>query len=138
MALEQAMNAQRGSRDCSILSLTSALDGGGWLAPRPCHFTRGKETRYPLYRRLGRPQDRSERVRKISPPPEFDPETVQPVASRYTAWAIPAHFYVYYNLKQMFRILIINKFYNLYVKKLDSSPRSKNRLYWTILGKGKL
>ena len=23
-------------------------------------------------------------VRKISPPPEFDPQTVQPVASRYT------------------------------------------------------
>ena len=40
-------------------------------------------TRYPLYRRLGRPQDRSRRVRKISSPPGFDPWTVQPVASRY-------------------------------------------------------
>jgi hypothetical protein len=28
---------------------------------------------------------------KISPPPVFDPRTVQPVASRYTDWAIPAH-----------------------------------------------
>ena len=28
---------------------------------------------------------------KISPPPEFDPRTVQPVTSRYTDWAIPAH-----------------------------------------------
>jgi hypothetical protein len=28
-------------------------------------------------------------VRKISPPPGFDPRTVQPVASRYTDWAIP-------------------------------------------------
>jgi hypothetical protein len=27
----------------------------------------------PLYRRLGGPQDRSGRVRKISPPPGFDP-----------------------------------------------------------------
>jgi hypothetical protein len=26
-----------------------------------------------------------------SPPPGFDPQTVQPVASRYTDWAIPAH-----------------------------------------------
>jgi hypothetical protein len=26
-------------------------------------------------------------------PPEFDPRTVQPVASRYTDWAIPAHKY---------------------------------------------
>ena len=50
------------------------------------------ETRYPLYvyRRLDRPQFRSGRVRKISPQPEFDPRTIQPVASRYTDWAISA------------------------------------------------
>ena len=30
------------------------------------------------------PQDRSGQVRKISPPPGFDPRTVQPVASRCT------------------------------------------------------
>jgi hypothetical protein len=45
-------------------------------------------TRYPLYRRLGRPQGRSERVLKISPPPGFDPRNVQLVASRYTDWAM--------------------------------------------------
>jgi hypothetical protein len=28
---------------------------------------------------------------KISPPPGFDPQTVQPLASRYTDYAIPAH-----------------------------------------------
>ena len=44
-------------------------------------------TRYPLYRRLGGPPGRSGRVRKMSPPPGFDPQTVQPVASRYTAFA---------------------------------------------------
>ena len=38
-------------------------------------------TRYPLYQRLGGPQDRSGRVRKISPPPGFNPRTVHPVAS---------------------------------------------------------
>ena len=48
------------------------------------------KTRYPLYRRLGRPQGRSGRVRKISPPPWFDPWTFQPVARRYTDWAIAA------------------------------------------------
>jgi hypothetical protein len=47
-------------------------------------------TRYPLYRKLGMPQGRSGRVGKISPPPGFDPRTVQPVASRYTDWAIAA------------------------------------------------
>ena len=30
----------------STLSLTSALDRGGWLTPRPGRFTPGKETRY--------------------------------------------------------------------------------------------
>jgi hypothetical protein len=44
--------------------------------------------RCPLYRRLGGPQSRSGRVRKISPPPGFDPRTVQPVASRCADWAI--------------------------------------------------
>jgi hypothetical protein len=39
-------------------------------------------TRYPLYRRLGGPQSRSGRVRKILVPPGFDPRTVQPVASQ--------------------------------------------------------
>jgi hypothetical protein len=71
---------------CAVgISLTSALDGGGWSIPRPGRFTPGKETRYPLYRRLGGPQGRSGRVREISlPPPGLDPRTVQPVASRYT------------------------------------------------------
>jgi hypothetical protein len=48
------------------------------------------KTRYPLYRMLGGRQGRSGRVRKISPPQEFDPPTFQPVASRYTDYAIPA------------------------------------------------
>ena len=49
-------------------------------------YPRGK-TPYPLYRRLGGPQGRSGQVRKISPPPGFDPQTVQPVASHITDYA---------------------------------------------------
>jgi hypothetical protein len=30
-------------------------------------------------------------VRKISPPPGFEPRTVQPVGKRYTNYAVPAH-----------------------------------------------
>jgi hypothetical protein len=50
-----------------------------------------ENTQYPLYRRLGGPQGRYGQVRKMSPPPGFHPWTVQPVASRYTDYAIPAH-----------------------------------------------
>ena len=62
---------------------------GGWRHA-PAALPPGK-TRYPLYRRLGGPQGRSGRVRKISPPRGFDPRTVQPVASLYTTCTIPAH-----------------------------------------------
>jgi len=48
------------------------------------------KTRYPLYRRLGGPQGRSGHVRKMFAPTEIDTQTVQPVASSYTDWAIPA------------------------------------------------
>jgi hypothetical protein len=39
----------------STLSLTSTLDGGGWLTPSSGCFTPGKEIRYPFYRRLDGP-----------------------------------------------------------------------------------
>ena len=54
----------------------------------------GKETRYPLYKRLGGTQGRSGRVRKISPPAVFDPWTVQPLDSRYADYATAAHRHV--------------------------------------------
>jgi hypothetical protein len=47
-------------------------------------------SQYPLNRRLGWLQRRSALVRENSPPPGFDPRTVQPAASRYTNYAIPA------------------------------------------------
>ena len=56
----------------------------------PATLPPGKN-RYLFYRRQGGPQDRSGRVRKVSPPPGFDPRNVQPVASRYPDWANPAH-----------------------------------------------
>ena len=60
-----------------------------------------RKTWYPLYRKLGGPQGRSGRVRKMSPPPEFHPTAVQPIVSRYTNYTIPAHIYIYnvYKLK---------------------------------------
>ena len=59
--------------------------------PRPDGFTTGKETWYPLYRRLGEPQVRSGRVWKMSPLTGFDPRTFQPVACRYTDYVPYTH-----------------------------------------------
>jgi hypothetical protein len=58
--------------------------------PHPSHFTPCKETRYPLYRRLGGPEGQSGQVQKISPPLGFDPWTLQPVATIHTNYTIPA------------------------------------------------
>jgi len=55
------------------------------------------KTQYPFYRRLGEPQGWSGRVRKILPPPGFDPQTVQPIASGYTDRTIPPHVQLYVN-----------------------------------------
>ena len=74
----------------STLPLTSAIDGVGGQR-HALAALHPRKTLYPLYRTLGGPQGRSGRARKISPPPGFDPRTVQPVASRYTDWAIAAH-----------------------------------------------
>jgi hypothetical protein len=65
----------------SVLDLGTRRDEGS--ASRPGRFLPPGKTRYPLYSRLGGPQGRSGQVRKISPPLEFDPRNVQPVASRY-------------------------------------------------------
>jgi len=90
VALEKAIKAQRGS----TLSLTSALNGVGGQRHVPAALTPGKETWYPLYMRLGRPQDRSGRVRNTSHPPGFDPRSVKTVTSRYTDRAIAVHYSV--------------------------------------------
>ena len=64
------------------------------------------ETRYPLRRRLGGPQGRNGRVWKISPSPGFDPQTIQPVARRYTDYASPTHRYIMYNKNNFYVIFI--------------------------------
>jgi len=63
--------------------LTSALEGGEGSVSHLGHTLTLGKTLYPLYRRLGGPQGQSGQVRKISPPPGFDPRTVQPVGGRW-------------------------------------------------------
>ena len=60
-----------------------------------------EKTFYPLYRRLGGPHGRSGQVRKISPPPGFDPRTVQPVARLYTDYATQPTFGTEYVQKKI-------------------------------------
>ena len=64
--------------------MTAALEGVMSQGHAIADLSSWKKTRYPLYRRLGGLQGRSEVVRKILPPPGFDPRTVQAVTSRYT------------------------------------------------------
>ena len=47
------------------------------------------KTRCQLCRRIGKPQNRSGRLRKMSPQPGFDSLTSELVASRYIDYAIP-------------------------------------------------
>ena len=72
------------------LSLTSSLDRVGGQRHASAVLPPGK-SRYPMYMRLGGPQEPSETVRQISSRPGFDPRTFQPVANRYTDYPL---FYV--------------------------------------------
>ena len=67
--------------------MTTAPEGGEGAASRPGRSLPPGKTRYPFYRRLRGPRGRSGQVRKTSPPPGFDPRTVQPAASRCSDYA---------------------------------------------------
>ena len=113
--------------------MTSAFRWG-WVVstpPRPL-YPRGK-TRYPLYRRLGRPQGPSGRVRKISPPPGFDPRTVQPVASRYTAELsrpISTRTHTMYTVT----VFTIVQIYSIYTASVNQGFKQEKYYYLNIPG----
>ena len=76
--------ADRRSRGIALPFHDNATKRGWGVSVTTGSSLSPRKTQYPLYRRLGGSQGRSGRERKISPPPGFDPRTVQPVASRYT------------------------------------------------------
>ena len=68
----------------STLSLTLALDGGGWSTPHPGRFTPGKDPPAPIVQEDGWAPGQIWTGAENLTPMGFDPRTVQPVASRYT------------------------------------------------------
>ena len=91
VTLEQATKGPEGEQMySSTLPSTSVLDVEGGQRYAPAAFPPPGKTLYPVYRRLCGPQGRFGMVRKISPPTGVDPQTVQPVAGRYTDWAMAA------------------------------------------------
>ena len=72
--------------------------GVGGQHHAPTNLLPGK-TRYPLYRRLGRPQGRSGRVRKISPPPSFDPPDRPARSESLYRLCYPGPYYFYMALR---------------------------------------
>jgi hypothetical protein len=74
------------------LSLTSALDGVGWSTPSPGRITPGNGP-VPTVQESGWAPGTVWTGAEKPPPHGFDPQTVQPVAIRYTDYAIQAHLY---------------------------------------------
>ena len=100
----------------------------------PAALPSGK-TPYPLYRRLGGTQGRYGMVWKISPPPGFDPWTVQPVASRYTDWAMaalcsPA------NLNKMYSVSVTDAYYWADLLTISDYERSLSPCHITTATRG--
>jgi len=77
-------------RYSSTLSLTPALNVGGWSTPRSGRFTPGRRSRYSFYSLQGGLRSRPGRVLKTSSTSVFEPRTLQPVVSHDTDYAIPA------------------------------------------------
>jgi hypothetical protein len=100
--------------------LTSELVGGEWSASRPCRFTPGKEDPVPMLEEFGWTPEpvwaiwRSENFlpyRDSNSPPLV----VQPVASRYTDWAIPAQKIHGYPQKITYKDLLDLQFSHYYM-----------------------
>jgi hypothetical protein len=86
------VNTGEGQRRVSTPTLTSTLDGAEWLTPHSGRFNPPPGEKPPI-RILQEAEWVSGpvwRVRKIWLPTEFEPQTVRPVAIRYTDSDIPA------------------------------------------------
>ena len=74
----QCRTAHGGSRGIALLIHDPGTGRGEGSASRPGRSLPPGKTLYPLYRRLGRPQERSGQVRKTSPHPDSIPGPSSP------------------------------------------------------------
>jgi hypothetical protein len=79
--------AHRGSRGIALPFRDHGTRRGEGSESRPIRSLLPGENLVLIVQEAGWALGRSGQVRKISPPPGFDPRTVQPVASRYTDYA---------------------------------------------------
>ena len=89
VTLEQATKPQKRSRGTALPFFNHGTWCGGWSTSRIGRFIRRNDPIL-IVQQAGWAWGRIWRVREISPQTGFDPRTVQPAASRYTDWAIPA------------------------------------------------
>jgi len=80
-------------RYSSTLSLTSTLNMVGCHRHAPAALSPGMSPGTYCMAGFVSPRSGMDECGKISSPPGFDPRAAQPVASRYTDRAIPAHVY---------------------------------------------
>jgi len=91
-------------------------------------------TRRPFYRRLGGPQGRPGRVRKISPQPRFDPRSVQHVSSRNIHYTIPTHDQLQWRIKTIFVSdghFEVNDLVYLYTPAMKAGQTKKFQKFWS-------
>ena len=94
--------------------MTAALEGGEWSAACPSRTLPLGKTRYPFYRKLGGPQDRSGWAENLVPT-GIRSRTVQPIVSRYTDWAPQSTSFDMYHLKMTELMLHFSDQYQFYV-----------------------
>jgi len=124
--------AHRGSRGIALLFLDHGIRRGWGVSVTPwTQFTPRKEP-VPFVQEAGRPQGRSGQVRKISPPPGFDPRTVQSVASRYTDYANrPVGLLVTVSISKVCHSKIVVDCQTL---KMETLPSSETSVFFLPIG----
>jgi hypothetical protein len=69
---------------------TPAIETEGCSGSRPGRLTSGRDSRYPLYRKLSGPRGRYRWFRKVPPPLGYQPRPLQRVTGRCTRYIIPS------------------------------------------------